>query len=481
MRFDKINLEPGSFGSEITRNVIGQRTIDTLKGLTDTTRSRKDRMRDFRGAVFEGFLDYVVNNLGAFILQSLMTLYQFNWNQTDKEIEDAMKANETVIAGQLGTLAANSLVYMVGGGMLRSAAKRYPALSGEAVAKLLTEEGSEEIASSIRSFLFATRSTLTSNFIMGSYLSYRQMTQGSVTERKEPWSVANALDKLVDSNQDAKAKAFWNNFKDQTEDAIFDMGYLINGGLIAQYEMSKANRKAMLGKERTAVLIPDKNNPENKIWLNGSTENLISNVNNVLSQESLITDKDVGNIVALSPDKAISANKNTRLITFHYVSNANGSTVDPDGRQARRAEIKVSDLKPTTTWQELKTAARSYTRGNYLVTASLDNGHAITVWASNEGEGKDIINSLLPLQKGSILKWTSSEYDPQNIALKKPVELMHIRYAKLRILRPTANPNEINYRDRKSGDTYRIVNVKIPLFRDTEPANLPNLTTGETV
>lgn len=463
MDFGALNQPTNSLQSEILRQAIGERNIDVFSRYQTNNQglARKQVLANVGRGLLGNLLDWAIKNIGSYILQSAMTLYTMNWNATDQEIEQQIKANETVIASQLGQLSANTLVYTVGIGMFVKASTKYPVMAGK-TALLVAEEGGEEIQASIRSFLLGSRNAIMRSTILTTYLTGRRLLIGAQTQKKDPWSASDALDKLIENNRDANVRAYWNAFKDQTEDAILDFGYIVNYGFLEAYELMKAQRKAVLGKNRIVELTPDITKENETVYVYGRTQQIIPQISGLIASSRMIDNKDIGEFVGMPIKDLHIADDQTRILKIYYRNTPNGaSKLVKDGRTVRatKVEMKIGNIKPSLTWNEVKSAVENYQRGNIIVTAILSNKRQVQIYCANAADGKSIIRKMVALTDLEIIKFSESEQDPTNIASKKEVEMMYPAIAHFEVRRPTAVESEIKFRDLK-GQGYRIEKTK---------------------
>lgn len=467
MDFTKGNISAGTLGSEVLRQAIGERNVDIY------SRMRTDQQGLSRGQRFSGFgrliagnlLDWSIRNIGNYILQSALTLYSMDWSKTDKEIEDQIKANETIIASQLGTLSANTLVYSLGIGMTTTAAMKYPVIAGQ-TALLVAEEGGDEVRASIRGFLTATRQATASSAILSTYLTGRKLMFGAQTEKREPWIASDQLDKIIESNKDPKVKAYWNAFKDQTEDAVFDLGYIVNMGMLEAYEVSKRSKEATLGKQRIVELIPDKSKPDESVWVYGNQSQVIPQVSSLIAQSRMLHNKDVGEIIGQPYSESQQAENSQRVLRIYWSEHPKGGQyVDKDGRtvRAKTSEMKLSDVKPNLSFQDLKQIAETYQRGRTIVTAKLDNRRQTQIYVASPSEGQSIIRKAVAKTTAKIVAFSNSEQDPENPIMRKDTIQMFPWKATLEVKRPTSVLSDIQWRDRE-GNGFKILRTKTLLF-----------------
>ncbi|MGL5062016.1 MAG: hypothetical protein ACRC62_18750 [Microcoleus sp.] len=468
-----INLGQQNLLSHATQQIIGVRNIDLYQTYRANSRgaSRSARLGGFFNMLKGGLLDYFFSNFTAIVMGAVLQLYMFNWNATDKELQDQMKANELAMITAGGRLIADGMVQMMGVGLVKQAKHRFPRISPTAIAEL-EEENREETIAGIRSFLMAIRSNVMNNVMLQTYMSGRHMLGMTGTEKKEPWILADQVEKIAESQKDDKLKALIRGFTEQAEDRIFDLAYLVCNTVTATYEMNRLAAKSSQGPSRLVQLTPDKDNPELKTLIYGNQQDVMTQITAITTQNTLIDEKDIGQVVAVEMDKAISAPFNMRSLSIRFYSTQNGkiSYVGTDGSRKRaiKAEHRIPSLKVGADWDNFKAAIRPFERGNWLVTAKLKNGRDMSIYTNTPTEGEAELRSWITLTDTEIVTINKTDLS-ENVKTRKEICRMFPKSAKLRVLKETADRTKAGYIDRKTGNFYRVKTIEIPLMKSTKP------------
>lgn len=471
-----INFGQSNLLSEATRQIIGERRIDLYQTYRSDSRgqSRQARLGGFFNMLGKGLLDYFLSNFASIVMGSLLTLYMFNWASSDKELQDQMKANELAMITAGGRLVADGIVQMMGVGIVKQAKHKFPRISPTALAEL-EEENREETIAGIRSFLMATRSNIMTNVMLQTYMSGRHLMGISGTEKREPWIAADQIEKIAENQKHEQIKAFLTGFVEQAEDRIFELAFLVSNTVTATYEMNRLAAKSSQGPQRLIQLTPDKTNPELKTLIYGNQQDVMTQITALTTQNTLIEEKDIGQVVSVDMDKAISAPFNKRSISVRYYSTQTGkiSYVGTDGttKRAIKAEHKIPSIKTSVGWDNLKAALRPYDRGNWLITAKLKNGRDMAIYAATPTEGESVLRSWVSLTDSEIVDFTKSDLS-ENPKTRKELVKMWPKSAKLRVLKETTDRNKAQFIDRRSGELFRVKVVQIPLITNTKPQDL---------
>jgi hypothetical protein len=463
-----ISMGRSTLGSELTRQIIGTRTIDLYQTYRENSRgkSRRQRLGGFLNMFGQGALDYLMSNLTSIVMGSLLTLYLFDWNQTDKQIQDQMKANELAMISSAGRLSADGLIRFTTMGATKLAKHRYPRIDPTALA-MMEEENREELVNSIRSFLMASRANIMNNMALSTYMSGRSMIFGAQTKKTESFIIADRIEKIAESQKDDKVKAFLTGFIDQAEDVIFDLAFLVCNTVTATYEMNKLAAKQGNGPARLVQLTPDKDDPSTKVVIYGPQDQVMTAITEVVTQQAVLENKDLGQIVQVDMDRAVKAARNERLITAYFYSGANGASTLPNGKRAQKKELRISNVKASVGWDDLKRVLLPIDGGNYKVIAHLDDGHQLQGFFQTEADGKSYLTSVATLCKGDITKWTTIEPNSDPKFRMEPARF-EVATATYRIAKKTNDPLKKNMID-SAGQMWRVKALRLRLRAATKP------------
>jgi hypothetical protein len=466
------DLLPGaSLGSEllaqVTKNVIGERILDMHKTYQTNSRNagRKARLKGFTDFLGSAARDYLFSNFSQIVMGAAMTMYTFDWNKTDKAIEEQIQGNYNAMASQAGRLTADGIIRWTGLGVTANVRHRYPTIDPSILATI-DEENKEELIASIQGAIVAMRSAMQSNAMLTMYMSGRKLMGKSPTEKGEPWILSDQLDKMVEKNENPTIKAYLTGLKDQSEDAIFDLGFLVSNGVQSQYLMSQMAQKNAAGPDRVVKYTPDKSEPNNFTWLSGPTENIKTAINAAKLQGVAIATKDVGQIVASAVQTSMKATAAERTATCWFYSGVNGASTLPTGKRSSKKTLTISNIKLSTDWDKLKTYLKPVSGGPWKVVAHLDDGHQLTGFFVSEGEGKSYFNPIIQnICKGNLVKWSVIE-PSSDIRLRPDVERFEIAKVHYLVTDETSDIQKKTYIDR-NGKMYRSKLIKLKLNSPT--------------
>lgn len=489
-----LNIARSSLRSRVVRQLVGERTIDLFSSLTQPepqgggNQGGGGALGFFRnvfniGARLVGFAIQSIMNFGGWLLRNLwdilVTAYfeivNFDWNQTDASIRNQMRANEAAVFGALGSLAGTGLVWTAAVALAGGLTFKFPVIAGE-VALSLAEEGGEEIRGQLAAFLSVTGQAIGSNLVLGGFLSLRRMRLFGlqpITDEREPWTIAEAIEERVEAIPDARLRAFVENFLESVEESIIEAGYVVSYTLEDIYQSNRMAVQNTFGAERAIRITPDIRKENETIVLAGPQTLVQQQVQTALVTHNLIHNRDVGLIVGQPAEDWLKAKTQLRKLTIIFKSKEKPPWVNPAGQsRVREITTTIPDVERGLTWQEIKTAAKKFTWGKFRATANLDNGRQMAIYGATEAEAERKLRELKALTPANIITLSVTEEKDRNPNLRKDATEMYPAYATLLIRRPTT---DITGRTDLSGNNYSEETIRIDLWPDTQPPNLPPL------
>lgn len=488
MNLAPINLLRNQFSSRVVRELVGERTIDIFNSLTQSEGEGGEgggllRVIFGLGARLVGFLSKAVFAIGRWLLRNLwdvlVTLYfeviNFDWNQTDAAIQGQINANNVEIAGALGELAGTSLVWLASVGIASALTLKFPVLAG-AVALRLAEEGGEEIRAQLNNFFTVTRNSVTRSVVLGTFLTARRLRLfglAPVTQQKQPWTIAEAVDEKVESIPVDTVRAFVENFLESVQDAIIEVGYVVSYTLDDYYSSNRLANEATFGQTRSVRLIPDRRVEGESIVLSGQQTIVQQSVQNAIVAHRFIHNRDVGQIVGQPAEDWVKGGMQRRKLVIVFKSKEQPPWRNRgDQERVKEVSYTIPEPKKGLSWSELKAASKRWVWGRFRATANLEGGRQMAVYAASASEAEDKLRELLTLSSLDLLTLSVTEERDRNSKLKKDPCLMYPAYATLLIRRSTA---ELVGRTDLSGQNFSEERIRIELWTSSAPPDLPPL------
>jgi len=391
------------------------------------------------------------------VVNAYFTLKYFDWNATDQALQAQIDANNkaivTAAASALGTTLGWSVVRLANlwigrfGGKSKAAAARsikVPVLSAR-VGLALAEEGNEEIRAGVYQFLTTARQAMISNTMIAAVLTARRnewFGMSSITTAMADGSINAKIEEQIE-----KLPEFWRQpveeFIESFEEAIIDAGYVVS----FQIDDHIAAVKAAQAEQPIRTIEVEFKDSDEKLTFSGPQELVKQSVINALATREVLADRDVGQVLGYPiTEQEWNPKLQLRQLKITYSSRSKAPWwVEPKKRssnyqtgnsttgkketqkRARRADITIPDVRPGLTWQEIKTAAGTYRRGNFLVSMMLESGRDMQIWAATPAEGRQTLLRLAKLSQFEPIEGTlrAEEVLDLNPARKKPIEKMH--------------------------------------------------------
>lgn len=482
-----IAIARNALKSRVVRELIGERTIDLFTSLSAPEQQQEGGilgfLRGFAGRL-GGFLlrvagsvvRWALANLWDILIEAFFEIVNFDFNQADASIRQQINQNNVQIAGSLGSLVGTGLVWLAGVGTASLASLKFPVLAGK-IAIALAQEGGEEIRGQVLQFLTVTRNAVTRNIILGSFLTLRRLRLfglAPVTEAREPWTIAQAVEERVDQINNDAFRAFVENALESAGEAIIEAGYVVSYALDDYYQAMRMAATPRGAGERTVIIQPDRRIENETILLTGQQHQVQQTIQATLATHKMIHNRDVGAIVGQPAEDWLKAKIQRRKLTIVFKSRREPPYIaDQQGDRVREATYTIPDVKPGLTWSEIKSAANAYTWGKYRATANLDNGRQMAVYGSTEQQAEVKLLELLQLSSANLLTLSITEEKTRHPNLRKEATPMYPAYATLLVRRSTA---ETTGRTDLTGDNYQEQLTRIDLWTAEEPEGLGVLT-----
>lgn len=483
-----IDLVKSSLSSQVVRELVGPRTVDIYKEIT--TDNEQDEEGNWlswligAGSRLIGFIVGGIARVGGWIIgagvrwlvNSTIQIFSFNWNASDRDVQQWMEGNNLSIAAALGQLAGGGGVWLVSIGLAAAATLRFPVLGGK-VALALAEEGGEEIRGYLQAFISQTATVLAQNSLLFTFLQSRRALRLAlgmppiVAQGAEPWTIAGQIENWAESLGGQWLRTFVESALEGAGDAAVEVGYIISYAIDDYYASSKLAQQSMLGETRTVKVQPDKRLDDEYITLTGEQALLQQSVQTALVTHRLVHNRDVGQIVGQPAEDWVRAGMQRRKLTIVFKSKELPPWIIPGGR-VREVSYTVPEPDLALSWRKIKLAAKPYNWGKYRATANLDNGRQMAVYGATPNEAEDKLKDLLELSTGKLLTLAISEEKDRHQNLKKQAIRMYPAYATLLIRRSTA---ELTGTNDLSGNNYTDETIRIELWPEDEPEGLPPL------
>jgi hypothetical protein len=459
--------------ADVIKQQLGERTIDLFKTWKSDSlnQGKRQRVGGFLNFLAGGLREVVMSNFSQITMGSAMTLYTFDWNQSDAQIQEKIKATETAIYGAAGRLAGTGAVRMLGLQATKKVRNLYPQINPEILLDI-DDDNRDEIKSAINGMINTMRNSLQQQAVLTTYMSGRKLfgyqddkkgEDGKPPKPREPWILSEKLEDFAESSKDKNLKAFFSNLKEEAEDSLFDMGYMMAAGVENQYRMNQVAAMNAQGEKRLIRFTPDISNPEVYTFVQGREEAVKNAINTARLGAVHLSDKDVGMISMVGISSAMKADLSERKLTVTYYDGINGSTRKVD-KPASKKTIVIPNIKRTINWQDMKDFLKPINSGPVKMTAKLSDGHHLIGFFSTESEGRSWMRPVIEkFCKASLVGEIQPSAIPADVRKRLPLSRFEAASATLFVQDTTTDEAKIKYIHERDGKGKRVKSIRIKL------------------
>lgn len=488
-------IRSSSTGGQLIRTWNASATITTPSsgGLVVTIINGALRFGNFLISGVISLISFSFTKLWSWIVSGVQFIYNFDWNISDTAIDKQIEGLWNSFGGILGGAAGRTIGW-IGCGLVPAATVF--SFNQSLGAHLLKEVGER----AIDEMLDAASEVINAGFRMSTQASFLWLYKDVRRALKNPnnvfgqglravlgnnnvdnwgtgesWTIAKAVEKKIESIPNT----FWRNFTEEMleegSEACIEAGFAVAGGIDAWLAQQAMQRNSLLGSDRTVEITPDRSAPDERIILSGPEAVLRPTIVNVLATHQMLGNRDVGVLINGTPvDDTITPGVQERSLIIEFKEKTAPPWVMPDGKRARKRQIKVFSVKRGLTWEEIKLAARQYTSGQRLVNAGLTDGHQMQCYASTKDEGLQKIKELLKLSTAEILPNRVRDSGYVNPTARQR-ELPYLVYpSKAVLIWKKRSPDE-DGREDGAGQRWTEQRIEFDLWPEDAPLNLPPL------
>lgn len=452
-------------------------------------------------AIWSGIAFSIQAVWGACV-QAGLSLYFFDWNQTDEELNQIVRANYNALGGALGGAVGTNVGFLLCGALPAATIFMFNEAMGAYLLKEVGAEYLDEISGQLSAVVASAWRAISTQFMMWSYKNVRKwlkkddniFAQALFGERyadikknwgeqnSPSWSFAIGVERAIERIPSAFWRAFAEEFVEESIEACIEAGYVVAGGIDQYIVGQKLAQQAVLGKERAVEVIPNREIPEERIILAGPEEVVKPAIANALAMHTIYQNRDVGQIVGQPFESYKRATTNVRSLTITWYEKA----APPWGQVARfgkRATYSIPDISlAALDWEKIKLAAggkNGFIWGPFRATAKLSNGRQMACYGGSADEAEDMLRSLAALSTAEILTLNVSQEKnvgrrAQYPELRKTRTRLYPAYASL-IVRRAARGSDEGRRDIDDGIQRVREQARIELWPSEKPDNFEQI------
>lgn len=357
-----------------------------------------------------GVASFSFSGLWSWLVNTGQRLVNFDWNASDEELKRLANSGYFAAAATWGSFVGSGLGWLAGIGLGYGVSMLCPVIGSAALARYISGqvalEAVEEVSQNLRVAVLETMRAMANQATISLYINSRKFLKRN-SDRLPPrlrdvidnWGSDNGPRVTISESIEEQIERlplplqiFTEEALDEFFDSFIEAGYIIAQELDTAMAAAKAARPE--NPERGLILYPDRDNPNDKVVLAGTQEQLIPQVQGILSTKRTLDGKDVGEIAAVPIYEVISPQTSRYTLTIHY-SEFDMPPLTRNGRRGKSVRLKTSDSELGISFNQLKIAFKPYTWGGLRATTHLDNGRQLAVYGINETECNDITRSLL--------------------------------------------------------------------------------------
>lgn len=397
-------------------------------------------------------IGFTLTGLWGLFVSTAQFIYNFNWNITDKEIDNQIAAKWAALSGMFGGALGNLVGYLGCGVLPGAVIFTFNEPLGVHVLANVTEELGEEFLANVANItryafqsgvqsLLLWRFKNTRNFIK-SNAAFLQKIFGGNTEKlikawgaegSKPWSFAKTVDDAVESIPNTAVRNFVEEFLEEAWEGCVEAGYVVANSVdsfIASEKLKKAQVPA-LGNDRYVEIKPDRSIDDQRIILAGAEDILKPVIVQTLTNYQMMDNKDIGQWVGNPIDDYLRAKPQSLRLVIQFFSLKQPPYQRTSAQRLVSATYAIPDIKRSKLdWETIKTACggvNGYMWGRYRATGLLDNGRQMQVMGATPEEAEDRLKALLALGTASLLKKPTIGEDRQEDStgtyLKQPTRI----------------------------------------------------------
>lgn len=453
-----LSLIKSELASSVIRRQIedasgGVRTIDTSTAFTDGSANPLERFQDFVSSLVGDRNASILFKVGGWLVkkaanlislsftsawgwltQATIQLWNFDWNSTDAELRQQNEGNRLALYSIWGSAFGSAAGWTASIAFGYGVALYMPVIGSKLlasiVAKAVAEEALEEVSQQLRGALLTTGQVLAQNSIRSGYIFGRKFIRtaqiafgqtffGDETaediargqsystswggDQAPVWSFSEHVGNQV-KRLPPNWRAFVDAALDESADAFIEGGYIIARTLddyLAERQLEDAANP-----ERGVAVYPDRENPNEATVLTGSQEELIPQIQNVVTTHRTIESRDVGQLVGQALDDYVRDKELTLRLRFQLFNRKRPPYGNTGNDSLTRVTITVPDVRRSAIeWNKLRQAlggGNGYLWGRFKARGRIDAKRYVTVYGGTESEAVQRLRAIMQLSNASI-------------------------------------------------------------------------------
>ncbi|OKH47299.1 hypothetical protein NIES2101_23970 [Calothrix sp. HK-06] len=374
-------------------------------------------------------LSFSLSALWGWITSTVQFIWNFDWNVTDKTLDQQIKSKFDNLGSLLGGTLGNLVGYLGCGVVPGAVVFSFNEPLGAYILGQVSEELKDEFLANLSSLVRFTFISATQYLIMWSFKNVRKFIKSNVSffqdlfgegagnaikawgsEGSKPWSFAIATNKAVESIPNTFVKNFVEEFLEEAWDGCVEAGYVVANSVDSFLAAEKLKKQEVpaVGKMTYVEVKPDRSLDHQRIVLAGPQKLLETQIVSTLTNYQQMQDKDIGTFVGNPTDDYLRVRPQSLRIVIKFFSESSPPWQARTNSRLVTATYAIPEIEPSKIdWERLKQACggvNGYLWGRYRATIILDNGRQIQCWGASGGEAEDRAKAFLQFTKGKPIR-----------------------------------------------------------------------------
>ncbi len=426
------------------RATVANKGVRTFSAIQSARRNKQGGILGWlwnAANIFKGILGDIFNLLGitfstlwGLFVSTAQYIWNFDWQITDKTIDQQIASSFAALGSPLGGLLGNAVGYLACGAAPGALIFVFNKPLGSHVLKNVLKEGGEEFLGNLTNLINATFQKTIESFILWGFKNVRKFIKSDVklvqklfgkktadlvrawgNEGNKPWSFAQAVDQKVEKIPNKFVKAFIEEFLEEAWDGCVEAGYVVANSVDAYLASQQLKQQqSELGNERYVEITPNRKVPDEKIILTGRQELLKPMIVQSLANHQLVENRDVGVMYAMSPEevqekRTVKRSHRPRII-LHFRESKASKRVKKNRtpgvisfRLMNETETSLNTQKIQLIAQRIKskfaTPRYKWKKGKKLVSYNdWEKGYALQILTPNKNDARMLIEQILDIQ-----------------------------------------------------------------------------------
>lgn len=437
-----INLVKSQLRSTTVRKQIGRNGIRRI-GSSYTPTTTKE---GFLGGIWnqlKGLGGWIVEKVSGvlrkinftkiwdWIVSGFNTIWTFNWQQTDAEIDKKIAADWQAVSVRMAGLTGRAFGHLVCGFIPAASMAVINEPLAVHLLQQVGEEALQDLSNELNSFLMqagqatlntaarktfknirrlikkANRNPAFRNTI-SAFINPTIIDQWGEEEGKE-WSFQSAFQRQIEKLPEPWQERV-EEFVDEFSDACIESGYVIAGGLDEFFGLNAATQDTFspFGQERTIEFYPDRDVKSEKFILKGKEALVKSQVIDIVNQKQLLDNREISINLPTEEWGRIPVTESVNIeIEFEFYKFEEPPYWSKERRKDNgRQRIKIPNINRTSIkFERLQKAFRitPFDSGTIKAIITWESGRSTKFWCRSESEGKRVAQEFESFSKDKIV------------------------------------------------------------------------------